>query len=78
MTRDIGNGKCFVAMPIGSESKTYPKSVKLYKTEKSEFDHWKMIYDDNRDVIGANPDLILPKQQFRLNQDQNVWERYRQ
>jgi nucleoid-associated protein YgaU len=39
---------------------------------------WKMIYDDNRDVIGANPDLILPKQQFRLNQDQNVWERYRQ
>lgn len=38
---------------------------------------WKMIYDDNKDVIGLNPDLILPKQQFRLRQDESTWERYR-
>ncbi|MBN1619595.1 hypothetical protein JW890_02625 [candidate division WOR-3 bacterium] len=38
---------------------------------------WKMIYDDNKTVIGPNPDLILPKQQFKLNQDPTVWERYR-
>jgi len=37
---------------------------------------WKMIYDDNSAIIGNNPDLILPKQQFKLGQDQNVWNRY--
>jgi nucleoid-associated protein YgaU len=27
---------------------------------------WRRIYDHNRDVIGADPDLILPGQQFEI------------
>ncbi len=49
---------------------TVVKGDNLYKIAKKHYpsgNYWKKIYEENRSVIGANPNLIRPGQQYTLS-----------
>lgn len=69
-TGSSGQSNPYAGYPLGGQSYTVVKGDTLWDIAKSKYgsaSKWPTIYNNNRSVIGGNPDRIYPGQVLRLD-----------